>query len=121
MNRRTFLTTSGMAAVGFGVGACGPKQPPNLTPRRPPVALAPVKASWDRVIRTTVGLRPHRDAGFVLKADKLDDKLLIHNYGHGGAGMSLSWGTGLMAAEIATEHQARRAAGIGCGAVGLTS
>ena len=72
--------------------------------------LAPVKASWDRIIRTTVGLRPHRDAGFVLKADKLDDKLLVHNYGHGGAGMSLAWGTGLMAAEFATEHQARQAA-----------
>ena len=37
--------------------------------------LAPVKASWDRVIRTTVGLRPHRDAGFMLRPDKLDDKL----------------------------------------------
>jgi hypothetical protein len=46
------------------------------------------------VIRTTVGLRPHRDPGFVLKADKLNDKLLVHNYGHGGAGMSLAWGTG---------------------------
>ncbi len=120
MQRRTFLTTSAMAAVGFGVGACGPKQPPALTPRRPPVNLAPVKASWDRVIRTTVGLRPHRDAGFVLKAEKFDDKLVIHNYGHGGAGMSLAWGTGLMAAELAGDQPARRAAVIGCGSVGLT-
>jgi D-amino-acid oxidase len=120
MDRRAFLTTGGMAAIGFGVAACGPKTAPNLTPRRPPVSLAPVKASWDRIIRTTVGLRPHRDAGFVLKADKLDDKLLVHNYGHGGAGMSLAWGTGLMAAEFATEHQARQAAVIGCGSVGLT-
>jgi len=109
-----------MAAIGFGASACGPKTAPNLTPRRPPLTLPPVKASWDRVIRTTVGLRPHRDAGFVLKADKLDDKLLVHNYGHGGAGMSLAWGTGLMAAEFATEHQARQAAVIGCGSVGLT-
>ena len=71
--------------------------------------LVPVRASWDRVIRTTVGLRPHRDPGFVLKADQAsNDKLLVHNYGHGGAGMSLAWGTGLMAAEFATEHQARR-------------
>ena len=34
--------------------------------------------------------------------------------------MSLAWGTGLMAAEFATEHQARQAAVIGCGSVGLT-
>ena len=120
MNRRTLLTTGSMAAVGFGLSACGPKQSPNLTPHRTPLSLPPVKASWDRVIRTTVGLRPHRDTGFVLKADRLDDKLLIHNYGHGGAGMSLAWGTGLMAAELAADHPARQAAVIGCGSVGLT-
>jgi glycine/D-amino acid oxidase-like deaminating enzyme len=120
MNRRTFLTTGSLAAVGFGVGACAPRPRPNVTPRHTPVELAPVNASWDRVIRTTVGLRPHRDSGFVLRPDKLDDKLLIHNYGHGGAGMSLAWGTGLMAAEFATEHQARQVAVVGCGSVGLT-
>jgi D-amino-acid oxidase len=120
MNRRTFLTTSGMAALGFGVAGCAARRPPGRV-RRQPIALMPVRAAWDRVIRTTVGLRPHRDSGFVLRADRLDDRLLIHNYGHGGAGMSLSWGTGLMAAEIASEHQGRRAAVIGCGAVGLTS
>jgi D-amino-acid oxidase len=120
MHRRTFLTTGSMAAVGFGLSGCAANPRPNVTPRRPPVSLAPVNASWDRIIRTTVGLRPHRDAGFVLKPDRLDDKLLVHNYGHGGAGMSLAWGTGLMAAEFATEHQARQAAVIGCGSVGLT-
>ena len=100
INRRSFLTTSGMAAIGFGVGACAPKSRPNITPAlRQPIDLPPVQASWDRVIRTTVGLRPHRDAGFMLRPDRLDDKLLVHNYGHGGAGMSLAWGTGLMAAE----------------------
>ncbi len=86
MQRRTFLTTGGMAAIGFGVAGCSTNPKPNLAPRRPPVNLAPVKASWDRIIRTTVGLRPHRDSGFVLKPDTLGDKLLVHNYGHGGAG-----------------------------------
>jgi D-amino-acid oxidase len=120
MNRRAFLTTGGMAAVGLGLSACSGNRAPSAGPKRPMLALAPVRVSWDRIIRTTVGLRPHRDPGFVLRADKLDDKLLVHNYGHGGAGMSLAWGTGLMAAEFATEHPARRAAVIGCGSVGLT-
>jgi glycine/D-amino acid oxidase-like deaminating enzyme len=120
MQRRVFLKAGGMAAAAYGLSACAPKNSPQLTPRRPPVRLATVNASWDRVIRTTVGLRPHRDPGFLLKADKLDEKLLVHNYGHGGAGMSLAWGTGLMAAEFATEHPARQAAVIGCGSVGLT-
>src|SRR5262249_9831268 len=115
-----FLTTSSMAAVGFGVSACTSNPKPNTRPTRAAIKLTPVNASWDRIIRTTVGLRPHRDAGFVLKADKLDDKLLVHNYGHGGSGMSLGWGTGLMAAEFATEHASRQAAVIGCGSVGLT-
>ena len=120
MNRRAFLTSGGVAAVGFGLTACANNPRAVTRLRRPALQLAPVQASWDRVIRTTVGLRPHRDAGFVLKADKLDDKLLVHNYGHGGAGMSLAWGTGLMATEFALEHQARRAAVVGCGSVGLT-
>lgn len=89
--------------------------------RRRALDLAPVDVSWDRIIRTTVGLRPHRDAGFVLRADHLDDRLLVHNYGHGGAGWSLSWGTGLLATELALARPERRAAVIGCGAVGLTT
>jgi glycine/D-amino acid oxidase-like deaminating enzyme len=120
MDRRTLLKTGGMAIVGFGFGGCATRQPARSVPPRPPVNLPPVNVSWDRVIRTTVGLRPHRPSGFVLKADKLDAKTLIHNYGHGGAGMSISWGTGLMAAELALQADSRRAAVIGCGAVGLT-
>jgi D-amino-acid oxidase len=38
-----------------------------------------------------VGLRPCR-AAVRLEAEDLDEVLLIHNYGHGGAGVTLSWG-----------------------------
>ena len=127
MNRRSWLKTGSLAALGFGLGACAPTRtarvnaPSGATPTRRSVNLPLIEASWDRVIRTTVGLRPHRDAGFVLRADKLDSKMLIHNYGHGGSGMSLSWGTGYIAAEMALQLEQRRAAVIGCGVVGLTS
>jgi D-amino-acid oxidase len=112
-----------MAAVGFAVEGCAPKgaRPLISTPRRPPVRLPAVNAAWDRVIRTTIGLRPHRPSGFVLRAEKLDDKTLIHNYGHGGSGMSLSWGTASMATDLALAHAERRAAVLGAGVVGLTS
>ena len=120
MDRRTLLKKGAMGAVGMGlVGCATPSGGP--ASGRGPLRLPPVRASWDRVIRTTVGLRPHRPSGFVLRADKLNDKMLIHNYGHGGSGMSLSWGTGQMAAEMALEHEQRRAAVIGCGAAGLTA
>jgi glycine/D-amino acid oxidase-like deaminating enzyme len=85
------------------------------------VTLVPVDVSWDRVIRTTVGLRPHRDSGFLVRADRFDDRTVIHNYGHGGAGMSLSWGTAHLAADLAMAHPDRRAAVIGAGIIGLTS
>jgi D-amino-acid oxidase len=121
VNRRTFLTTASMAAIGTAAGGCAARRAPAPGGRRQALALAPVRVSWDRHIRTTVGLRPHRPAGFVLRADTLDEKTVIHNYGHGGAGMSLAWGTGAMAADLAMHHGARRAAVVGCGVAGLTA
>src|SRR5262245_66230268 len=105
VDRRMFLTTGGLAAAGFALGSCASRTGGARTIPHPPVRLTPVQVSWDRIIRTTVGLRPHRDSGFLLAPSKLDDKLVIHNYGHGGSGMSISWGTGAMAADFALAHQ----------------
>ena len=123
MNRRNLIHLGGMAALGFMLEGCAPKSSATaqLAPRRAPVRLPPVNVSWDRVIRTTIGLRPHRPSGFVLRAEKLDDKTLIHNFGHGGSGMSLSWGCASMATDLALPHSDRRAAVLGSGVVGLTS
>ena len=123
MNRRTMLKASGMAALGAGLGGCATRRTPPL-PARVQVVLAPVNVSWSRVIRNTVGLRPFRPSVFVLRAEKLDARTIVHNYGHGGAGVSLSWGCGQRAAEMALDAAGaggRRAAVIGCGAVGLAS
>ena len=121
MDRRTLIKTGGMAAIGLGVSACASRLPTRLTTTRLRVNLPPVNIAWDRIIRTTVGLRPHRPSGFVVKVAKLDEKMVVHNYGHGGAGMSLSWGTGSLAADLAMDHGDRRAAVIGSGVVGLTA
>src|SRR4029453_17256382 len=107
MNRRTFVRFGSMAAVGFGLEGCAPKSAPSTPPSQPrntPRVLPLVHASWDRVIRTTIGLRPHRDSGFLLKADKLDAKTVIHNFGHGGSGMSISWGTASMAVDFVMQQ-----------------
>ena len=126
MDRRTLLKTGGMAALGIGLGCAGksspeaPALPPGPRPR-PANDLVPVNVAWDRIIHTTVGLRPFRESGFRVEPEKLDDKTIIHNYGHGGGGMSMSWGTGYLAAEMALAHGSRRAAVIGSGVVGLTA
>ena len=116
MNRRSLLKIGGMAALGFAVEGCAPKAAtPQLTPSRPMVRLAPVNVAFDRIIRTTIGLRPFRPSGFVLRTEQLDGKTIVHNFGHGGSGMSLSWGTASMASEMAMAHLERKAAVIGSG------
>ena len=127
MNRRTLLSNAGLALAGLGLSGCAPKakaavapQAPSA-PRRPMVQLPLVRVSAERVIRQTVGLRPHRPSGFVLRDARLDQKTVLHNYGHGGSGMSLSWGTATMVADMAMAHGERRAAVLGAGVVGLTT
>ena len=126
MDRRTLLSNAGLALAGLGLSACASKTkaavaPAAAAPRRPMVHLPLVRVSADRVIRATVGLRPHRPSGFVLKDARFDQKTVLHNYGHGGSGMSLSWGTATMVADMAMAHGERRAAVLGAGVVGLTT
>lgn len=70
--------------------------------------FAPVKVAANRIIRSVVGLRPYRDEGFVVDAERLGDKLLVHDYGHGGAGVTLSWGTSSLAVDIARDFMQAR-------------
>ena len=55
-----------------------------------------------RVISERVGLRPFRKSGVRLERDQLrDGRTVIHNYGHGGAGFTLSWGCAREVLEMA--------------------
>jgi D-amino-acid oxidase len=55
------------------------------------------------VISERVGLRPFRKSGVRLEREQLHDgRTVIHNYGHGGAGFTLSWGCAREVLEAAT-------------------
>jgi glycine/D-amino acid oxidase-like deaminating enzyme len=95
--------------------------------------FAPVKVARNRIIREVVGLRPYRAEGFVVSAERVGDKLFVHNYGHGGAGVTLSWGTASLAVDLLSEpgtmpvrsshrtQQPRHFAVLGCGVNGLST
>lgn len=121
VSRRSALTWMTFALSGAAIGACAPYTRTATLPRRARRHLAHVLVSEDRVIRQVVGLRPFRRSGFSVRADSQTEKLLIHNYGHGGGGVSLSWGTADLAAELALASAQRQAAVIGCGVIGLST
>ena len=87
----------------------------------PSLSLAPVRAHADRLFDITVCLRPFRAAGPRFDPEQVGDALVVHNYGHGGSGWSLSWGSGTIAVGKAMAGGPREVAVIGCGALGITS
>ena len=122
MKRRTLLKSLGAFSGSFFLEGCTAKRV------RPQLTSAPVRSldlpkvlvSADREIRTTVCLRPFRIPGFRVAAEKLGDKLCIHNYGHGGCGITLSWGTAQLAT-LEVRNSDQKVAVLGCGVVGLST
>jgi D-amino-acid oxidase len=61
-----------------------------------------LKIEKPNVLAERVGLRPFRKSGVRLERGQLSDgRTVIHNYGHGGSGFTLSWGCAREVLEIA--------------------
>ena len=61
-----------------------------------------------RVLAERVGLRPFRKSGVRLERDRLPDgRTVVHNYGHGGSGFTLSWGCAENVFQIARSSASR--------------
>ena len=88
MNRRDFL----LGGVGIaGLNGCAHRARTAATPPGLPSfdvfpKIMPIRAQVDRIFRVTVCLRPFRAAGPRLDVERVGDKTVVHNYGHGGSG-----------------------------------
>jgi glycine/D-amino acid oxidase-like deaminating enzyme len=138
INRRNFLQGSGAFAGISAMGLSGCTRPVSA-PLAPLVTstpafpfydavgpIIPIRADMDRIFRITVCTRPFRAAGPRQDVERLGDKYVVHNYGHGGSGWSLSWGSadvvvGKAVATLAEGGGHRDVAVIGAGALGLTA
>ena len=94
---------------------------PKTTPAFARAPLPALRMEPERITHITVCLRPFRAAGPRLDVETIGNKRVVHNYGHGGSGWSLSWGSAALAARNAMADGARDIAVIGCGALGLTA
>lgn len=129
MSRRSAvsLTLGGLA----GLQGCRPRRtessPARAAAEATPTAavegrsLIPVEVDPALEIRTIGGLRPYRSSGFVVRGEEREGKLLIHNYGHGGGGMTLSWGSSELAVRLAGSVAGRACAVVGGGVMGLST
>ena len=127
LSRRDWLQRVAVPAVAaVGLAGCMGDNRRYVVDRHAPRGttrhFASVVADTSNLIRSYAGLRPYRPAGFRLEAERLDGKQLIHNYGHGGGGMTLSWGTANIAVDLMKGNApAKSVAVIGSGVIGLST
>lgn len=116
------LALGGLAALpGCAAGtSSGPAPASAATPGAKP-SITPMRISANELIDIKCCIRPFRALGCRLDAEQIGDTLVIHNYGHGGSGWSLSWGSAEIAVGKAMSVVPKEIAVIGCGIVGLTA
>ena len=115
---KNILSTSIITSLGGCVTSSQSKEHYRPYSRKPWVAP---RISTENIIREIVGHRPFRPSGFVVRSEKLGEKTIIHNYGHGGGGISLSWGSSALAVRETIGIENKKVAVIGSGVMGLTS
>ncbi|MFE9557517.1 FAD-dependent oxidoreductase [Streptomyces sp. NPDC006692] len=72
-------------------------------------ALVRPEIAGARVLAHRVGLRPARTSGVRIERETTaHGGVLVHNYGHGGAGVTVAWGCAEEAAALATASPAPR-------------
>ncbi|MBI1391270.1 MAG: FAD-dependent oxidoreductase [Alphaproteobacteria bacterium] len=117
LDRRTLLTSGALVAFS----GCASVRQSFDGIHGDSFAPKALRISNDRLVKVTVCTRPFRPSGPRLEAEAISGKLVVHNYGHGGSGWSLSWGCAAEAALLALEKGEREIAVVGAGVIGLTT
>ena len=75
------------------------------------------------ILGFAAGLRPYREKGMRIEAEQIDGKWIVHNYGHGGAGVTMSLGSAKEVCRIIENRiqSTHTVAVLGAGVIGLTT
>ena len=79
----------------------------DIRPEENDLILDKVEALWpeldrSKIVGGAVGLRPSRSE-VRLEVEAIDERKVVHNYGHGGAGVTLSWGCAEEVVKLVTQ------------------
>ncbi len=79
--------------------------------------------SDEQYLGAVCGLRPCRHGGLRVETEQLGSKKIIHNYGHGGCGVTISFGSAQLAVDLVSKAAPKgdRIIVLGAGVVGLTT
>ncbi len=128
-SRRAFLRTSAILGVAgmSGLAGCSVEKKATQLAERTyqlyinKLRFPKIRIGMDQVSKVTVGLRPFRTHGPRVEKEVMGNKVIIHNYGHGGSGWSLSWGSSKIAVELAASTDCSSFAVLGAGVMGITT
>ncbi|MBX3404648.1 MAG: FAD-binding oxidoreductase [Phycisphaeraceae bacterium] len=133
LDRRRFLriAAAGLAAGTLGgAGGCAARGGSGAiaaesreVPQPGPHVFAAPDLSDGMVMATRAGIRPYRSGRVRVECEPRGSTLLLHNYGHGGAGVTLSFGCAAEILRLVRERagEARSIAVLGAGVIGLTT
>jgi len=128
LDRRAFSVAAATALLAPAPSRA--QAPPSPKPPTAPPSL-PLLRSPNLVLtrhtppKFVAGLRPHRTGTYRLETETFDKKFVVHNYGHGGAGITMSWGCAQSVLKLLSDqHTAlkdNKVAVLGAGVIGLTT
>lgn len=118
IDRRRLLSIAGAALAA----------PEALRAQGAPALILPspnFSTSAARPPKFVAGLRPWRSGSYRLETETIGDKFVVHNYGHGGAGVTMSWGCAAAVRDFISDQRAtmadNRVAVLGAGVMGMTA